>query len=110
MPTGETAEAVGPARLSDWNMERMSGYQLLPVVRSDSQLNKSPFIMIAGESNTDNVYALDSTTIVCTYLRTFSYNCRTDREYFAETNSRCIVLTATALPSNRNVTVCCSLN
>ena len=43
--------------ISDWNMEPMSGYQLLKEVRSDDRLKETPFIMITAESKTENVVA-----------------------------------------------------
>jgi two-component system chemotaxis response regulator CheY len=43
--------------ISDWNMEPMSGYDLLRAVRADAQLAKTPFIMITAESKTENVIA-----------------------------------------------------
>ncbi len=43
--------------ISDWNMEPMTGYELLKEVRSDSQLKGTPFIMVTAESKTDNVIA-----------------------------------------------------
>lgn len=43
--------------ISDWNMEPMTGYELLKEVRSDDILKKIPFIMITAESKTDNVIA-----------------------------------------------------
>ncbi len=43
--------------ISDWNMEPMSGLELLKEVRSDNQLNAVPFIMITAESKTENVVA-----------------------------------------------------
>ena len=43
--------------ISDWNMEPMSGYDLLKEVRADAQLGKTPFIMITAESKTENVIA-----------------------------------------------------
>jgi two-component system chemotaxis response regulator CheY len=43
--------------ISDWNMEPMSGYDLLKEVRSDAKLGKTPFIMITAESKTENVIA-----------------------------------------------------
>ncbi len=43
--------------ISDWNMEPMTGYQLLKEVRSDEALKKLPFIMVTAESKTDNVIA-----------------------------------------------------
>ena len=43
--------------ISDWNMEPMTGLQLVREVRSDKKLKKLPFIMVTAESKTDNVVA-----------------------------------------------------
>ncbi len=43
--------------ISDWNMEPMTGYQLLKEVRSDAKLSETPFIMVTAESKTENVIA-----------------------------------------------------
>lgn len=43
--------------ISDWNMEPMTGYELLKQVRSDAHLAKTPFIMVTAESKTENVIA-----------------------------------------------------
>jgi two-component system chemotaxis response regulator CheY len=43
--------------ISDWNMEPMSGYDLLKEIRADAELGKTPFIMITAESKTENVIA-----------------------------------------------------
>ncbi len=43
--------------ISDWNMEPMTGLQLVREVRSDNRLKDTPFIMITAESKTDNVVA-----------------------------------------------------
>jgi len=43
--------------ISDWNMEPMSGYELLRQVREDGRLTRTPFIMVTAESKTDNVIA-----------------------------------------------------
>jgi len=43
--------------ISDWNMEPMTGLQLLREVRKDVKLKTVPFIMITAESKTDNVVA-----------------------------------------------------
>lgn len=43
--------------ISDWNMEPMTGYELLKEVRADQQLKDTPFIMVTAESKTDNVIA-----------------------------------------------------
>ena len=43
--------------ISDWNMEPMTGLQLLKEVRADDALKQVPFIMITAESKTENVIA-----------------------------------------------------
>lgn len=43
--------------ISDWNMEPMTGLQLLREVRSDIKLKELPFIMVTAESKTENVIA-----------------------------------------------------
>ena len=42
--------------ISDWNMEPMTGYELLRHVRSDENLRVTPFIMVTAESKTENVH------------------------------------------------------
>jgi two-component system chemotaxis response regulator CheY len=61
-PDGSTALAKMQARkyglvISDWNMEPMTGYELLRHVRADPALAQTPFIMVTAESKTDNVIA-----------------------------------------------------
>ena len=41
--------------ISDWNMEPMTGIQLLREVRADENMKKMPFIMVTAESKTENV-------------------------------------------------------
>jgi two-component system chemotaxis response regulator CheY len=43
--------------ISDWNMEPMTGYDLLRPVRADEKLKKMPFIMVTAEAKADNVVA-----------------------------------------------------
>jgi two-component system chemotaxis response regulator CheY len=43
--------------ISDWNMEPMTGYELLKQVRADPALGQVPFIMVTAESKTENVIA-----------------------------------------------------
>ena len=43
--------------ISDWNMEPMTGYELLREVRADDRLSRTPFIMVTAESKTENVIA-----------------------------------------------------
>lgn len=43
--------------ISDWNMEPMTGYELLQNVRSDAALANLPFIMVTAEAKSENVVA-----------------------------------------------------
>ena len=57
-------EALGKMRtrkyglvISDWNMEPMTGFELLQQVRASDKLKATPFIMVTAESKTENVIA-----------------------------------------------------
>lgn len=41
--------------ISDWNMEPMSGLELLKEVRADARLKGIPFIMVTAEGKAENV-------------------------------------------------------
>ena len=41
--------------ISDWNMEPMSGYDLLKSIRAGQRNKDGPFIMVTAESKTENV-------------------------------------------------------
>lgn len=43
--------------ISDWNMQPVTGLELLREVRSDPCLWQTPFIMVTAESKTENVIA-----------------------------------------------------
>lgn len=43
--------------ISDWNMEPMTGYELLKHVRAAGETARLPFIMVTAESKTENVIA-----------------------------------------------------
>jgi len=43
--------------ISDWNMEPMTGYELLREIRSNEAVAETPFIMVTAESKTENVIA-----------------------------------------------------
>lgn len=43
--------------ISDWNMEPVSGLELLKQVRADAKLKALPFLMVTAESKTENVIA-----------------------------------------------------
>jgi two-component system chemotaxis response regulator CheY len=41
--------------ISDWNMQPMTGIDLLRRVRADADLKHIPFVMVTAESKTENV-------------------------------------------------------
>ena len=43
--------------ISDWNMPNMTGIELLKAVRADSEVGKTPFLMVTAEALQDNVIA-----------------------------------------------------
>ena len=43
--------------ISDWNMQPVTGLELLREMRADPQLQATPFIMVTAESKTENVIA-----------------------------------------------------
>jgi two-component system chemotaxis response regulator CheY len=43
--------------LSDWNMEPMSGFDLLKNVRANPTTSAIPFVLITAESKTENIIA-----------------------------------------------------
>lgn len=66
------AEALGILRennddfgliISDWNMEPMTGIQLLREVRHDESLQAIPFIMVTAESKAENVIVAKETGV-----------------------------------------------
>lgn len=43
--------------LSDWNMDGMSGFELLKLVRAEERTAKVPFILVTAESKPENILA-----------------------------------------------------
>ncbi len=41
--------------ISDWNMPKMTGLDLLKAVRADSSMANTPFIMVTAEAQQDNI-------------------------------------------------------
>jgi two-component system chemotaxis response regulator CheY len=58
--------------ISDWNMEPMTGLQLLKEVRADAALKKLPFIMVTAESKTENVIAAKQAGVSNYIVKPFS--------------------------------------
>lgn len=60
--SGETALRMVKSKpygliLSDWNMQPMTGLELLKSIRSDPQIASVPFVMVTAESKVENVVA-----------------------------------------------------
>lgn len=51
--TGKPVDVI----ISDWNMQPVSGLQLLQQVRADQKLARLPFVMVTAESSSENVVA-----------------------------------------------------
>jgi two-component system chemotaxis response regulator CheY len=58
--------------ISDWNMEPMSGLQLLKEVRANPSLKKTPFIMVTAETKLENVIAAKSAGVDNYIVKPFS--------------------------------------
>ncbi|MEM7192228.1 MAG: response regulator [Pseudomonadota bacterium] len=43
--------------ISDWHMAPLTGYDLLREVRADRRFARTPFIMVSGEMNSENIAA-----------------------------------------------------
>ena len=41
--------------ISDWNMPNMTGLDLIKAIRADSELGKTPFLMVTAEALKENV-------------------------------------------------------
>lgn len=41
--------------ISDWNMPKMTGLDLLKTIRADANLAETPFIMVTAEAQQDNI-------------------------------------------------------
>jgi two-component system chemotaxis response regulator CheY len=58
--------------ISDWNMEPMTGLQLLQHVRADVKMKAIPFIMVTAESKTENIIAAKQAGVSNYIVKPFS--------------------------------------
>ena len=58
--------------ISDWNMEPMTGLELLQKVRGDAGTAKLPFILVTAESKPDNVAAARKADVNDYLIKPFS--------------------------------------
>lgn len=70
MALGMIAQKKYDLVISDWNMEPMTGLDLLKSVRAAG--NKVPFIMVTAESKTENVVAAKSAGVNNYIIKPFS--------------------------------------
>ena len=65
--------------ISDWNMEPMTGYELLQRVRSDDNLKHIPFIMVTAEAKSENVVAAKEAGVSNYIVKPFNVQTVRDR-------------------------------
>jgi two-component system, chemotaxis family, chemotaxis protein CheY len=58
--------------ISDWNMEPMTGFDLLKHVRADEATAKVPFILVTAESKPENVLAAQKAGVSNYLIKPFS--------------------------------------
>ena len=58
--------------ISDWNMEPMTGLQLLKEVRADHKLKQIPFVMVTAESKPENVVAAKAAAVTNYIVKPFN--------------------------------------
>lgn len=58
--------------ISDWNMQPMTGYELLQKVRADETLKALPFVMVTAESKVENVVAARNAGVNNYIIKPFS--------------------------------------
>ena len=58
--------------ISDWNMEPMTGLELLHHLRADPNQSGLPFIMVTAESKTDNVLAARKAGVTSYIVKPFN--------------------------------------
>ena len=66
--------------ISDWNMEPMSGLDLLKGVRSSSVNANVPFIMVTAESKTENVIVAKQAGVSNYIVKPFNADTLKDRK------------------------------
>jgi len=60
--------------ISDWNMQPMTGCELLQEVRRDESLKQTPFIMVTAESKVENVIAAKKAGVSNYIIKPFTAN------------------------------------
>lgn len=60
--------------MSDWNMQPVTGLDLLKMVRNDDTTKATPFIMVTAESKTENVVAARGAGVNNYIIKPFNLN------------------------------------
>ncbi len=60
--------------MSDWNMQPVTGLDLLKMVRNDDTTKSTPFIMVTAESKTENVVAARGAGVNNYIIKPFNLN------------------------------------
>ncbi|MFT3810480.1 MAG: response regulator [Micropepsaceae bacterium] len=60
--------------MSDWNMQPVTGLDLLKMVRGDEATKATPFIMVTAESKTENVVAARGAGVNNYIIKPFNLN------------------------------------
>jgi two-component system, chemotaxis family, chemotaxis protein CheY len=58
--------------ISDWNMQPVTGLELLQQVRADPRLSRLPFIMVTAESKVENIVAAKQAGVSNYVVKPFS--------------------------------------
>lgn len=67
------------AVLSDWNMEPVSGIELLREVRADARLTRLPFVLMTAESTSEKIAAAQAAGASAYLVKPFDENALRDR-------------------------------
>lgn len=65
---GQTVDCI----ISDWNMPRMKGIDLLRRVRGDAALAQTPFVMVTAEALAANMAEADAAEVSCYLTKPFT--------------------------------------
>jgi two-component system, chemotaxis family, chemotaxis protein CheY len=58
--------------ISDWNMEPVTGFELLQRVRADPKTAKTPFILVTAEAKADNLTAATAAGVTGDLIKPFN--------------------------------------
>jgi two-component system, chemotaxis family, chemotaxis protein CheY len=58
--------------ISDWNMEPVTGFELLQRVRADARTAKIPFILVTAEAKADNLAAANAAGVTGYLIKPFN--------------------------------------